>query len=100
MSIRNKIRDSGLALQKPSSQTPGAAPPPAAVIAARDEVPKAQRPAALRGIEDFEEWLRKESAAKLGELVSDKTRAEYRRNGVRLGATRAQIGRASCRERV
>lgn len=93
MSIRNKLRDSGLALQNPGPKTPVAAPPPPppppAVPAAPDDVPKAQRPAALRGLDDFEEWLRKESAARLGELVSDKTRAEYRRNGGRLEKTRA-----------
>lgn len=75
MSIRKKLLESGLALQ-----TSG--PQPLA------DVPKAQRPAALSGLADLEEWLRKESSARLGELVTDKTRAEYRRNGTRLEADR------------
>ena len=96
MSIRNKLRDSGLALQKSGPQTPAIAPvsvavpaPSPAAVPPPDDTPKAQRPAVLRGIDNFEEWLRKESAARLGELVSDKTRTEYRRNGARLEATRA-----------
>lgn len=83
MSIRKKIYESGLALQKSVSQL--SVPADANAFA---DPPKAQRPAVLQGIENLEEWLRKESSARLGELISDKSRDEYRRNGKRLEADR------------
>lgn len=117
MSIRNKIRDSGLAVQKLGPQPPTSAAAPVVVSApapvapalalapapARPsvplraaqtaaltlaDVPKAVRPAVLQGLENLEAWLRKESSARISEKISDKTRAAYQRNGQRLDATR------------
>ena len=95
MNMRKKLLASVPAVQKQGPQPPAIAPAPAVVsapspaVATPVDAPKAHRPLALAGIDNLGEWVRKESSARLGELVSDKTRKEYRRNGERLEKTRA-----------
>lgn len=50
----------------------------------------AKRPAVLKGMESLNVWLRKEAAEILAGQHSDKTLAQYERNGARLHAAREQ----------
>ena len=47
----------------------------------------AKRPAVLKGMESLNVWLRKEAAEILAGQHSDKTLAQYERNGARLPVT-------------
>jgi len=75
--------------------------------------PKAKRPAILVGVASVNVWLREQVKEILATKVSEKTQAQYERNGKRLNAQRVDFlrisrrralarceARARCRERV
>lgn len=50
---------------------------------------KAHRPDILKGVEEVHVWLREQAQIILATEVSDKTKEQYERNGVRLNASRS-----------
>ena len=71
-------------------ETPAASTPQALNASEPASPPKAKRPAILVGVASPNVWLREQVKEILATEVSEKTRAQYERNGARLDAQRVE----------
>lgn len=91
MSIRNLIKQSVLGQQKTPPRSTNEAKPeakPDEAINVVEAPPPAKRSPVLKGLEHIDSWLKTECDLVLAQQVSEKSKEQYRRNGMRFDGSR------------